>query len=32
MGVADKLGLKGNVVDYVPVYSSPCAMGFATFD
>jgi hypothetical protein len=28
--VAD--GLKGTVVDYVPVYASPCGMGFAYWD
>lgn len=29
-GAAD--GKKGTVVDYVPVYSSPCGMGFAYWD
>lgn len=31
-GVADALGLTGRVVDYVPVYASPCAMGFAYWE
>ena len=25
-------GTKGTVVDYVPVYASPCGMGFAYWD
>ena len=25
-------GVPGTVVDYVPVYSSPCAMGFAYWE
>lgn len=29
-GVAD--GVRGTVVDYVPVYASPCGMGFAYWD
>ena len=29
-GVAD--GVKGTVVDYVPVYASPCGMGFAYWE
>lgn len=31
-GVADELGLKGHVIDYVPVYASPCGMGFAYWE